>query len=437
MIFKGLSLFANVGIGETYLKDIGYPIVVANELLKDRCEFYQHQNDHPIIQGDITNADTFNQIIDTAKKLGVNFILATPPCQGMSLLGKQESSDPRNLLITHVVNAIKLLNPEFILIENVPQMYETKIDAYGTGEILSIKEYLLRSANELGYNINFNIYNAADYGTPQHRKRAFTKIYKKSYQWEEPIKQEWITVDTAIGYLPSLKNGEKTNILHHNAKKHSENEILWLSHTPSGCSSRDNEIHFPKTVRMQKQIINGKPSLKLAKFPLYLKDSLQEENSFIENKVSIEILKDNKPTGKFKEVFVKDYFYEEIKEVNEKLTTSLPEYINEDGTPAYQPMKGFKSTYSRMSWDKPAPAITMNNGSLGGQQNGHPGRKLENGLYSDARVLTHLELFRLMGLPDNWNVPDWASDSMIRHVIGEAIPPRLTMEIVKCLKINT
>ena len=33
MIFKGLSLFANVGIGETYLKDIGYPIVVANELL--------------------------------------------------------------------------------------------------------------------------------------------------------------------------------------------------------------------------------------------------------------------------------------------------------------------------------------------------------------------------------------------------------------------
>ena len=33
MNFKGLSLFANVDIGETYLKTIGYPIVLANELL--------------------------------------------------------------------------------------------------------------------------------------------------------------------------------------------------------------------------------------------------------------------------------------------------------------------------------------------------------------------------------------------------------------------
>ena len=96
-----------------------------------------------------------------------------------------------------------------------------------------------------------------------------------------------------------------------------------------------------------------------------------------------------------------------------KKTTHLPEYINEDGTPAYQPMKGFKSTYSRMSWDKPAPTITMNNGSLGGQQNCHPGRQQKDGTYSDARVLSHLELFRLMGLPDNWNVPNWASDSMV------------------------
>lgn len=431
MDFKGLSLFANVGIGETYLKDINYPIVLANELLKDRCEFYKHQNNHEIINGDINNDEIFKKIIETSKKLNINFILATPPCQGMSLLGKQESEDPRNLLITRVVKAIEELNPEFILIENVPQMYKTKIDAYGNGDIITIKEYLQQIADKLNYNIKFDIFNAADFGTPQHRKRAFTRIYKKTYTWDDPHKQKWITVEQAIGDLPSLKNGEKTNIPHHNAKKHSENEVLWLSHTPSGCSSRNNEIHFPKTIRMKKQIINGKQSLKLAKFPLYIKDDL---GNLIDNKANIEILKDNKPTGKFKEILVKDYFNDNIKEINENLTTTLPEYINEDGTPACQPMKGFKSTYSRMSWDKPAPTITMNNGSLGGQENGHPGRKLENGLYSDARVLTHLELFRLMGLPDNWSVPEWASDSMIRHVIGEAIPPKLTMEIMKTLK---
>ena len=41
-MIKGLSLFANVGIAETYLKEVGVDIVVANELLKERAEFYKH-----------------------------------------------------------------------------------------------------------------------------------------------------------------------------------------------------------------------------------------------------------------------------------------------------------------------------------------------------------------------------------------------------------
>lgn len=53
---KGLSLFANVGIAETYLEELGLDIVVANELLENRCKFYKHC--HPnteVICGDITN----------------------------------------------------------------------------------------------------------------------------------------------------------------------------------------------------------------------------------------------------------------------------------------------------------------------------------------------------------------------------------------------
>lgn len=53
---KGLSLFANVGIAETYLEELGLDIVVANELLENRCKFYKYC--HPnteVICGDITN----------------------------------------------------------------------------------------------------------------------------------------------------------------------------------------------------------------------------------------------------------------------------------------------------------------------------------------------------------------------------------------------
>ena len=39
---NGLSLFANVGIAETYLHEVGVDMVVANELLQERADFYQH-----------------------------------------------------------------------------------------------------------------------------------------------------------------------------------------------------------------------------------------------------------------------------------------------------------------------------------------------------------------------------------------------------------
>ena len=96
-------------------------------------------------------------------------------------------------------------------------------------------------------------------------------------------------------------------------------------------------------------------------------------------------------------------------------------------------IKGFATTYKRMDWDKPAPTVTMCNGAISSQNNVHPGRMLPDGTYSDARVLTLLELFRIMGLPDDWNVPEWASDNLIRKVIGEGIPPHLIEAIISTM----
>ena len=58
---------------------------------------------------------------------------------------------------------------------------------------------------------------------------------------------------------------------------------------------------------------------------------------------------------------------------------------------------------------------------------------LENGLYSDARVLTLRELFIVSSLPEEWDIPDWASDTFMRQIIGEAIPPLLAYNIVKLM----
>ena len=74
MKYKGLSLFANVGIAETYLKDIKLPIVLANELLPDRVKFYEHLHGHRSITGSITDDNVFDNIVEKAKKLGITIL---------------------------------------------------------------------------------------------------------------------------------------------------------------------------------------------------------------------------------------------------------------------------------------------------------------------------------------------------------------------------
>ena len=51
-----VSLFANIGIGEAYLKGLGFNVVVANELEPRRVEIYrQIYPDTEMICGDITD----------------------------------------------------------------------------------------------------------------------------------------------------------------------------------------------------------------------------------------------------------------------------------------------------------------------------------------------------------------------------------------------
>lgn len=92
---QGLSLFASAGIAEMNLgKYINF--VLANELLPIRSKV--HRFWHPkaeMICGDITDDKIKENIIEKSIESNVDFILATPPCQGVSLIGKNK----RNAII--------------------------------------------------------------------------------------------------------------------------------------------------------------------------------------------------------------------------------------------------------------------------------------------------------------------------------------------------
>ena len=113
MNLKALSLFSSAGVAETYFEKHGVEVAVASELLPERAAFHEHLYPNALmIQGDITDATTFNRVITAAKERKCNFILATPPCQGMSTAGLQLKDDPRNRLIIEVVKAIKEIRRE-------------------------------------------------------------------------------------------------------------------------------------------------------------------------------------------------------------------------------------------------------------------------------------------------------------------------------------
>jgi len=337
-LIKGVSLFANVGIAETYIKNHNIEIVVANELLENRAKF--HKEMHPqckTIQGDITDDEVFRKVLQASQKKKCDFLIATPPCQGMSLAGKMHENDPRNSLIKYVIKLAQELEPSNILIENVPKVLNTYL--VHNGEKLKITEFIENELKPLGYIINPVVVDASDYGTPQSRKRAIFLISKLK-KWELPTKQEKITVREMIEHLPSLESGEKSSIKYHMAKVHNDRHIAFLKQTPTGKTALHNRVHYPKKV---------------------------------------------------------------------------------DGTR----IKGYDTTYKRIEWDKPSPTITMANGSISSQNNVHPGRLKKDGTYSDARVLTLKEIFILTGLPDDWTPPEWASENLIRQVIGEGVPPML------------
>lgn len=368
----GLSLFSNAGVAEAYFKEIGVNIVLANELIPERAKFYADVYPQTeMICGDITDDEIRDRIINKAIEKKVDFVIATPPCQGMSKLGSMDPNDVRNQLIYYAVEIVKAVKPKYVLLENVPQALITKIKV--DDETMLIPDYLKR---ELGEKYNFNSdsrVRAMDYGVPQMRPRCIFLLVDKSSSivWDFPEKEaERLTLRDVLKGIPSLdpllregydetikmfpeyekklKIGLEVSRWHY-PPKHNKRHALWLSHTPSGTSAIYNEKYYPQ-----------------------------------------------KPDG-----------------------TRISAHENQ---------------YRRHDWDKPCRTITQNNGVISSLCCVHPGEEYINEqgeiLYSDPRVFSIYELLIVSSLPEDWPIPVWANESLIRSVIGEGIPPLLVKKIM-------
>lgn len=349
---KAISLFSCIGVAEYYLKDIGIDVVVASDIDKKRCSVHKFlYPDTIMVTGDIRDNTTKKRILQSAGNQTIDILISTPPCQGMSSVGKNRSltslassSDERNHLILESFDIIDAIKPSFILFENIPRILNVFMPF--EGKSLKIGDILQQKYGG-EYEIKINVFNCCHFGVPQNRERCFIRLFKKGLRWDDPIPESHIiTLYEAIGHLPSLEAGEHSNIKNHWARKHPAAQIDWLRHTPTGHSAVDNIKHYP---------------------------------------------------------------------------------IKTNGVR----VKCYRNCYKRMSWDMPAPTVTMRNEIMSSQDKVHPGRSLGGGLWSDARVLTPRELLTVMTLPPDLDLPTFVSDTAIRQFIGEGIPSLMVKKIME------
>ena len=98
----------------------------------------------------------------------IDGIIGGPPCQGFSLSGNRDTKDPRNSLFIDFVRFVKILKPKFFVMENVKGLLSMT-----TKKNILVKEIIKNEFNKVGYNLDLQILNSADYGVPQLRQRIF------------------------------------------------------------------------------------------------------------------------------------------------------------------------------------------------------------------------------------------------------------------------
>jgi DNA (cytosine-5)-methyltransferase 1 len=228
---KNTNLFNIIGgidISEFALKSFEKNFK-AKTLRKDIREIYQNSEQQQI-------KDYFG-IKEKRKKPLV--IIGCAPCQGFSAHQKKyrDKNDTRNTLIGVFAEIVVSFNPDYIVMENVPEILGDKY----------FQHY--QEAKEIfesnGYKISQAIFNSAGFGVPQARYRAIIVASKNNFSLPLEIlaPAEYATVKDAIGDLPKVNAGETfKGDSYHRSASHKKSTIETISKVPKNGGSRPKGV---------------------------------------------------------------------------------------------------------------------------------------------------------------------------------------------------
>ena len=168
-------------------------------------------------------------------------IIGCPPCQGFSSHRKRHYNEPednRNTLIGTFADIAVKFNPDYVVMENVPEILTGKYK-YHFEEAKAVFELN-------GYHIVQKIYNAAGFGVPQARVRAIIVATKrKGFDLPDELlaEKEYRTVRDAIGDLPPVIPGiADENDSLHRCSAHRQSTIDYIELVPHNGGSRPEGV---------------------------------------------------------------------------------------------------------------------------------------------------------------------------------------------------
>lgn len=252
------------------------------------------QPDTVIIEDDIREYQSADQIIKACNGCQPEVVIGGPPCQSFSIAGPvYDPKDPRNSLFMDFARWVSCLRPKIFLMENVKGILSRK-----NANKEKVADIILETFKKLDYQVEIWKLNAVDYGVPQMRERVFFvgnrlgKIFNPPPKTHSAIKLSHpglltdldakllaaITVNDAIFDLPDLLAGEGNEeqtyinapvtefqkwargsqdiLYNHVAMKHTERMVERFKLFRSGQSADE----IPEKYRVKKRNGNGELS---------------------------------------------------------------------------------------------------------------------------------------------------------------------------------
>ncbi len=266
-----ISLFSSAGVGCYGFKMNGYECVATNELIQRRLNIQKINSkckyETGYILGDITKSNIKQEIYTEIAKWekkgndGIDVLIATPPCQGMSVANHKKAQDEikRNSLVVESIYMIKHIKPKIFIFENVPAFLKTVCTA-PDGKIKEIQTVI---EEELGNEYIFygKVINFKNYGSNSSRTRTLViGINKKLQEYISPIelfpeyKKEKKLKDVLKG-MKKLEWGEfDEKDFYHQFRTYSKHMRTWIHDLKQGESAFDNKEEEKKPHK----IVNGK-----------------------------------------------------------------------------------------------------------------------------------------------------------------------------------